>query len=64
MGTESHPELVGALEVQVAAMRRLGVTKWKDIELGPDPISLPQEDQAIKEEKIEDHPLLYAASGA
>ncbi len=38
------PADIPGLEQRVAAMRRLGVTKWGDIELGP----MPQE--AAKEE--------------
>lgn len=36
-------EEVAALETRVAAMRRLGVTKWDGIELGPAPtVPLPE----------------------
>jgi hypothetical protein len=49
---ESHrlPTIVGtddaiaSLEAKVGAMRRLGVTKWGDIELGPAPLSDADDD--------------------
>ncbi len=36
------------LETRVAAMRRLGVTRWADIELGQDP-TVPVDDDKVKE---------------
>ena len=68
MGTKENPSLVGALadlDAKVFAMRKLGVTKWGDIELGPLPNEPDHSEQEApqKEYKIEEHPLLFAASG-
>ena len=40
-----HEDDIAKLEAQVAAMRRLGVTKWGDIELGSAPTEAKEETQ-------------------
>lgn len=40
-----HEDDIAKLEAQVIAMRRLGVTKWGDIELGAAPTEAKEETQ-------------------
>lgn len=59
-----------ALEQAVQAMRRLGVTRWGDIELGPDPAAdapreqmTPTRTEAERRERDERKHVALAASG-
>lgn len=46
------PTDISDLEQRVAAMRRLGVTEWGSIKLGPDPRS-PDEDATQRSEQLD-----------
>jgi hypothetical protein len=41
------------LEARVEAMRRLGVSRWSDIELGPSPDTSPDEDATQRSMRLE-----------
>jgi hypothetical protein len=70
MGTDSDSAITD-LEARVTAMRRLGVTRWADIELGPSPASPadPRNDEEtqrsdrLNEVKERAKRLPFAASG-
>lgn len=65
----SDPTDIQGLEERVAAMRRLGVTKWGDIELGAQPateakaeIQSRTPEQAERERRLEQRRTFLAAS--
>jgi hypothetical protein len=61
---------ITSLELRVRAMRRLGVVRWSDIELGPDPLveASPEQPHVSpeareKQERADRRTLALAASG-
>lgn len=70
VGTSTEATIV-ELEARVTAMRRLGVVRWADIELGPSPLEpeRPEEDATQRSmtrerEKTErDQRIRFGASG-
>ncbi len=69
VGTEK-PTDIEVLQARVKAMRDLGVTRWQDIELGPEPAQPPSKEDATKrsqqseaESKAREERLKFGASG-
>jgi hypothetical protein len=67
MGRQEESRMVGSvkqLEEAVHAMRRLGVVKWGDIELGPDPTPglVGESDTTQADNSFDLNSMLYAAS--
>lgn len=66
------PSDIATLQARVAEMRKLGVTRWGDIELGPDPAQ-PEADQSdakpespdqrVRRERAERERLMMQSSG-
>lgn len=54
VGTETDPAIT-ILEARVKAMRALGVVKWADIELGPEPApaGTSSEDETQRKDRLE-----------
>lgn len=55
VGTETDPAITD-LKARVTAMRALGVVKWADIELGPEPApkaETSQEDETQRKDRLE-----------
>jgi hypothetical protein len=48
--TSHHVDPIEDLEVRVRAMRRLGVTRWGDLELGPEP-QAEQDEAKVQEQR-------------
>lgn len=70
--TDSTQQAVDELKARVATMRALGVTRWGDIELGPEPAApetTSREDDTQRsmtrerQEREREHRLRYGASG-